>query len=794
MDTSDRLDPFLPARVNSPQTPAPRLAGSFGGGSRELAPAGASTMHVDPVGIFRGLLRNWWKILGLWLIASAPLLYLIYTQVKPKYTAYSRLRIQPTQYDLFGGLGVGRDDRTVAIQTEIEQMRTDRVLDTALADARVSNLPFVRDSKSPRVDLRKQLKVVNDRNTNQVTVSLESPSPEEAAAIVNAVVAAYLDADNVYKTGADEVLMRNFRKHLDEMQAKRKQKEDELARLIDSGVDSQSLVTAKAAGEGAGEEAAAAAAPGRDISQEHLRSIKGQLLDVQVQLITARSRLESRTRDYEEGSPVEPTDAGATLPDDVVMARVEAAFRSDPAIDALYAQKGDLERRLAQIQKGSRRLNDPARVAHEGHLQEVKDEIDSNWRARYHALRREVLAAGDEPPGVAGDEPRRKTVEELREEVKDLERIEESFLTLLAEVDVESKQSNSATYRAQFLQNEISSMAADEKVVSRKLQDLMFRTNRELVRVELVDPAVPDRGTSDDKRVKLMAAAPLGVLALIVGLFALLEVRAERVGDPDALSTRVQSQVYSLPPIPMARSPRRLGAPGEDDQIDRFIQRLDHLRFAVCGDQPDAGLGRCVLISSAVGGEGKTTLAAQLAARCGHAGHSTLLIDADLRRGALCPLLDVADGPGLSDVLTNEVLNVEDLTIPVQGGTFHLLSAGTPTSDTSRVFQGRTFGMLIARLRQLYDLIIIDSPPILPVPDALIMGRWTDGVVLTSRFDVSRAPQVERARRQLDLAGIPVLGTVINGMRTSDSYYGRYSYSRQQAGPGDPGADATPTS
>jgi capsular exopolysaccharide synthesis family protein len=236
----------------------------------------------------------------------------------------------------------------------------------------------------------------------------------------------------------------------------------------------------------------------------------------------------------------------------------------------------------------------------------------------------------------------------------------------------------------------------------------------------------------------------------------------------------------------MARAQRRLGAPGDDDQIDRFIQRLDHLRFAVCGDHPEVGLGRCVLISSAVGGEGKTTLAAQLAARCGHSGHATLLIDADLRRGALSTLLDVAEGPGLSDLMTNEELNVEDVAIPVQGGTFHLLCSGTPTSDTSRVFQGRAFGMLIARLRQLYDLIIIDTPPILPVPDALIMGRWTDGVVLASRYDVSRAPQVERARRQLDLAGIPVLGTVINGMRTSDSYYGRYSYSRPGGAAADP--------
>jgi len=77
-------------------------------------------------------------------------------------------------------------------------------------------------------------------------------------------------------------------------------------------------------------------------------------------------------------------------------------------------------------------------------------------------------------------------------------------------------------------------------------------------------------------------------------------------------------------------------------------------------------------------------------------------------------------------------------------------------------------------------MIIIDSPPILPVPDGLILGRWTDGALLAARFEVSRSPQVERARRQLDNAGIPVLGTVINGMRSSDAYYGRYAFNRQR--------------
>ena len=107
------------------------------------------------------------------------------------------------------------------------------------------------------------------------------------------------------------------------------------------------------------------------------------------------------------------------------------------------------------------------------------------------------------------------------------------------------------------------------------------------------------------------------------------------------------------------------------------------------------------------------------------------------------PLLDVQEGPGLSDVL-KDLATIDEVVIPIQGGTFYLLPAGTPINDNSRVLQNHNVGLLITQLRQLYDLIIIDSPPVLPVPDALILGRWADGAVLAARYDISRFPQVER--------------------------------------------------
>jgi polysaccharide biosynthesis transport protein len=383
--------------------------------------------------------------------------------------------------------------------------------------------------------------------------------------------------------------------------------------------------------------------------------------------------------------------------------------------------------------------------------------------------------------GSAGDTQSLQKIQELEQKIEEIKKVKEKQAELFKTMQVDQSTTNDDTFEAVYLNYQLNSLLNREDQVKKHLEQLAFEAARDHYRVTLLDPAAAPVNPTNDKRLKYMAAAPVGVMFMMLGLFLLLEIKAERVADPDSLSTRVRSEVYSLPPLPTARSIRKLRASDADDQIEQFIQRLDHLRFAVCGNPGELGKGRCVLITSAVGGEGKTTLAAQLAARCGNAGMSTLLIDSDFRRASLCKLLDVPpEGPGLSDVLKDEA-TIDEVAIPVQGGAFYLLPAGTPIQDTSRLLQSPKFGQLISQLRQLYDLIIIDSPPVLPVPDALILGRWADGAVIAARFDISRFPQVERARRQLDNAGIAVLGTVINGMRHSESYYGRYTYTRRRS-------------
>src|SRR5690606_24416886 len=181
------------------------------------------------------------------ILLSAPLVYLIYTKVEPSYTAYSTLLAEPTQPALYEGARGGGSNQEISryIETQIQSILSDRVLDAALADRSVVNLPFVRNSESPRSDLKRELRVVNVPNTYYIHVSLDSPNPTEAAALVNSVVSAYMESLRAFRMGSDSLLKRRMQAWLDNQEAEKKTKEDELEQLVNGGrVDPQSLVAA----------------------------------------------------------------------------------------------------------------------------------------------------------------------------------------------------------------------------------------------------------------------------------------------------------------------------------------------------------------------------------------------------------------------------------------------------------------------------------------------------------------------------------------------------------------------
>jgi succinoglycan biosynthesis transport protein ExoP len=772
MDTIDRSDSSnLPSPFRAVPTPLPALPSRFSG---DLATA--PTPQISSKTLLRGLARHWWQILLVWLVVSTPVVYLIHFFVAPTFEAFSILSVSPTGNRLFeASRSEFGDFKSVTpyLQTQCNLMTSDRVLGTAINYPEVINLRTITESDQPRVDLRKAMTVEIVKDAFLIRVALELADGNQAATIVNSVVHSYLAYNGEFRRSKNSILRTNLEAQAQKFKTEAEEKHNELRALNAKGnLNVAPLAEIPVKPSNNSKDSVQAILP--SISEGQSQRLASQMIDTEIEIfkleadIKAMEDAKQMSKDN-EGQPSNPDDEDREQ-------QIIDEFRRDPEVVALNQDIALAAEQRDHAKAHARQGNDPARRASELKYKRLMTDYDKLWKLKYDEISKRlktVILTPQTPP---------ETIDALKNKLVSLKAQKLMQAKLFDDLKVDKKIVNSDNFEAALTQRKIDVLLQREQQVRANILQLDFETGQEDFRISPVDPAVAPKVPTNNKRIKYMAAAPIALLFMILGVFCLLEVKAERVGDPDTLSTRVRSEVYALPPLPTARAIRKLSGADADDQIEQFIQRLDHLRFALCGNPSELGKGRCLLITSAIGGEGKTTLAAQLAARCGNAGMSTLLIDADLRRAALCPLLDVPEGPGLSDVLKEDA-TIDEVVIPVQGGTFYLLPAGTAIQDTSRIFQNPNLGLLIARLRQLYDLIIIDSPPVLPVPDALILGRWTDGAVLAARYDISRFPQVERARRQLDNAGIAIMGTVINGMRNADSYYGRYNHRRRQPSP-----------
>jgi capsular exopolysaccharide synthesis family protein len=194
---------------------------------------------------------------------------------------------------------------------------------------------------------------------------------------------------------------------------------------------------------------------------------------------------------------------------------------------------------------------------------------------------------------------------------------------------------------------------------------------------------------------------------------------------------------------------------------------------------------RTLLFTSAERGEGKTTssvLFSMVSAM--HQGARTCLVDADLHRPRIDKMLDVPREPGLAEVLA-ENYSIETGIKSTRHENLKVIPAGGRRPYPSELLQPDALAATIGKLRLLFDLIVIDAPPLLPVSDPAILAREVDGVVLVVRAGKTRRDVVLRGKKILEDVGAKMIGVIVNNADDVLPYhyghqYYRYSYAQDE--------------
>lgn len=186
---------------------------------------------------------------------------------------------------------------------------------------------------------------------------------------------------------------------------------------------------------------------------------------------------------------------------------------------------------------------------------------------------------------------------------------------------------------------------------------------------------------------------------------------------------------------------------------------------------------RVVQVTSPLSGDGKTTTAANLAVVFAQAGHRVVLVDADLRKPRLHEVFALAADRGLTNVLLGDLLELSTYTVLEN---LDLLPAGPVPPNPSEMLGGRQMRALIGRLAAAYEMVILDSAPVLPVSDSVALATAVQGVLLVSQAGRTSTKQVGQALTKLAQVQAPVLGTVLNKSATKGGAgyggYGGYGY------------------
>jgi len=308
------------------------------------------------------------------------------------------------------------------------------------------------------------------------------------------------------------------------------------------------------------------------------------------------------------------------------------------------------------------------------------------------------------------------------------------------------------------------------------LQNVDISRNIDQDTLSILDPATPSTRSYTEAKSMLIHYTIIG-LGIGMGIILLMAVRDDRFTSVVEVTERFgDSVVGQVPDIPDFSKAEPLALLEGNDDRHMYAESYRNLRSALLYLAVDGQRPKVVLITSAVPNEGKSTIATNLARALALGGSSVLLVDADMRKGYIHERLKLQSKPGLSELLRQpddfgKFIQATDL------AGFSFLARGAITRNPGDLFLSPAFDQILARLREQYDYIVIDSCPVFAADDTSNIASKADGTLFVVRSRFSHARVVREALELLFQRQARVLGMILNradsGARSN--YYYKYS-------------------
>lgn len=492
----------------------------------------------------------------------------------------------------------------------------------------------------------------------------------------------------------------------------------------------------------------------RGLAQEYGTTVLDSRQDIQLRrysvLLTELTRQEARRIALEANiGLLEKTEEVSIPPEQLVAARKGYAD-SDPYITELSGSVVQLERDLL-VARQNYKAGNPTLIQ----MEELLDTFKQTLETRRQELEKEF----DDGVGDRLKVAARQRLTTALAEVDQLKAHETRLREVLNNQDVKTRQVGQTNMDIQDFQFRLDLDREFYDQVSRRVKTMeMERQQRPRITVA----SRADVVSTEDRRPKLTAAVVFGAMALGFGLALMTDRMDKTLQTPDDVT-----RYLGLPVLGTTTSSRTVKPAEFAERIAGDYQTIrTNLRLLANGGMPQK-----LAVSSPGMREGKTTFAVNLATSLAKSGKKVLLIDGDLRKPDVRYMLKMSNGTaGVQEVLLGEDPSNAIISLPESG--LHVLAANSHSlADVYELLVSSTAADQIERLSREYDHVIVDTPPALAFPDALVWAKLTDAVVLVGFAGQTTAPDLKEAKERFRRIRARVLGAILSNVPAEQSLY-----------------------
>ena len=588
------------------------------------------------------------------------------------------------------------------------------------------------------------------RKKSFIEVTYRSKDPKTAAAVVRAIIRAYLAFVEKHHKGTAGEIIADLTNERNQIQASLKSKQLQLQKFRQEvghlAVSTEDGVI--------------------DPKIQRVMKLNEVLLTAQEKRLSLQANLATVETAYNRGEDLNQhlMHLEAPLGQQVLLSSVGVSPQDMQVL-------GDQQKKLFTAQQELQNLS-----MHYGPNHPRIIELQQDVRSLDQYINNYHSGAGDRLEAMGKSIPKEVVVNLLRQSTQQAIEKEKQIQQAYQQARAEAAAYSGSLVQFRALEREVARDEAKSDILTDKIANIDFRQNQAPIRATVVREPIANNNPVTPQIRLIAAVCLLGGTCVGVVMAYAQDVLADRFNSPEELTLQL-----GVPVLAMVKKLDALNG-----------ENLETIHTHACPNAPETEAFRTlrtvlslseqncerILISSSEPGDGKTTISANLSVALAQAGHRTLVIDADLRRPGFTTLMQLKGQPGVADLLTSPETPAQSAP-PLIHSTIvkdlDVLPAGLRRPNPAELLSSKAFIELLAWAESKYDRVIVDCPPVLAVSDAQIVGRLVDGAILVVRPEKNHRRSVMRAVESFHATGCHVFGVVANGLSSDSSGYG-YGY------------------